>query len=130
MKKMKAKIGEIILTIATILAFAMAGMYVMEFIIGMFWGEVRGETALICVFLAIGITKMVMEGKDRRKGLRTAKDFYEIYRTKVTASAILFVAEGKLTDRELNKFLSIMRYTARKNNWYSEEFDFMKKETC
>ena len=117
MKKIGTIIWEIIEIIAAMMGFALAAIYVMEFITGMFWGGMSSDTALIGVMLAVGLTSAVTEARHRKKSVTRAKEFYETYKVKVTAAAMLFVAEGKLTNRELNKFLSILRYTARKNKW-------------
>lgn len=117
MKKIGTIIWEIVEIIAAMMGFALAAIYVMEFITGMFWGGMSSDTALIGVMLAVGITSAVTEVRHRKKSEAKAKEYYENYKVKVTAAAMLFVAEGKLTSRELNRFLSILRYTARKNKW-------------
>jgi hypothetical protein len=119
-KKIKALVKTIhqiinLLGIIGIIAFTI--MYAGVFISQIIRGSVASSLAIFMIVLSIMISCAVMEARSSYKKEIAAKDLYKEYRIKVTAAAFLFMNKGQLTSGELKRFMSIMRYTARENDW-------------
>ena len=89
---------------------------ILVFLIQIFRGSVDAATAIFMVCFAVFATLAIAETR-RKLGRRDEKETFKEYRIKMTAAALLFVSKEQLTERELKKFLSIMKYVARENGW-------------
>lgn len=76
-----------------------------------------GSVESVGVIFALIITAEIATEVAERKYKKNATQAYREYRLKVTAEAILFLNKGQLTNRELKKFMAVMRYAAKENKW-------------
>lgn len=86
------------------------------FLIQICKGSVDAATAIFAVCFAALVTVAITETRIKASR-RDEKETFKEYRMKMTAAGILFVSKAQLTERELKKFLSLMRYVARENDW-------------
>lgn len=112
-KKNSKKAQKVIEVLCNIILLAMLLEETAIFIIQLFSGYVRTGDVIFALVLVIAITVVITELHNKKE---TPYIFKE-YRMKITAAAILFVSKGQLTEHELKKFMSIMRYAARENKW-------------
>lgn len=105
--------------IPSIFALSFAIILTIEFIKQIVSGIVGSIFAVWGIAMAVITTAGVKDYKNEKKREEDRKaykeDCYTKYRQVITAVCIKFVYELKLTQREMNKFLSVMRYAEREN---------------
>lgn len=116
-KAILKRIWQAVSIIATTGMAAVTIAYVGVFVIQLLHGQVDSLVALFTLVVAIMAAVAIKDILHEKQEAATIKKYYKEYRIKTTAAAFLFMNKGQLTNRELMRFMSIMRYTARENNW-------------
>lgn len=128
MKKNKEKIKKVtgvVMAAVTVIQSIFALSFTIILTIVLIKQIVSGIVGSIFVVWGIAAAVITTAGiKDYKNEKKRAEDrkaykedCYTKYRQVITAVCIKFVYELKLTQREMNKFLSVMRYTERENGW-------------
>ena len=112
-KKIVKKLQKAIEVLCNIILIAMLLEEIAIIIIQLFNGYVRTWDVVFALVITAAITVIITELHRQKETPHIFKE----YRLKTTAAAIMFVSKGQLTERELKKFTSIMRYAARENGW-------------
>ncbi len=116
MKKLLQIIGKAVDIMCCASLIYVAATEMLMFLIQICKGSVDAATAIFAVCFAILVTVAIAEMRIKASR-RDEKETFKEYRMKMTAAGILFVSKAQLTEREFKKFLSLMRYVARENDW-------------
>lgn len=112
-KVAKDKTAKALNMLGNIILVALLIEEIVVVVLQLFVGSVESVDVIFALLITAGIAAEVTE----RMYKKNATQAYREYRLKVTAEAILFVNKGQLTDRELKKFMTVMRYAAKENKW-------------
>lgn len=131
-EQMKDAAKLIIVILTDILSLVLAFTFTGKLVIGLVHGYVPTIIVLWGLALAFWIGKYW--GRKKHEKFSSTREAimkqiaFKEFRRKVVAAGIDFVGQGKITQREFNHFLRLMRYAAREFGWEPINEERQKEE--